>query len=141
MAVAVTLTGPQITLTINNIQYKEVQSVSFSISPDISVIHGIDSLYGQEATPTKVAVSGKINGIRLRLSGGLQAKNIKPLWTDLAQAPYISILIQDRISQEPIFSCFNAMASNETHDIDAKGVYHLSFDFVGLIPMMALDRS
>jgi hypothetical protein len=141
MSVPVVIVGAKINLYINNALYKETDSVSFSIETEINEITGIDSIYNQELAPNKVKVSGSVRGMRLRLSGGLQGKNIKPLFTDVAQSPYISILIEDRQTQENIFFCANAMVTRESHSIPAKGIYRLDFDFVGMVPLMALDRA
>ncbi len=137
----VVIVGSKINLYVNNTLYKECDSVTFTIDTDIDEIMGIDSMYSQELAPNKVKVSGQVRGMRLKLSGGLQAKNIKPLWTDVAQGAYISIRIEDRQTQEQIFSCFNAMCTSESHSIPAKGIYRLDFSWVGMVPLMALDRS
>lgn len=135
------LTGAHIKLYINNKVYKEVQSVTLSIDYGEAEIYGIDAAYPQEIAPTRVSVRGKVAGLRLKMSGGLQGINARPLFTDIAASPYISIRIQDRQSQEDIAFIPNCKISNEQHAAGAKGTYKLSFDFVGQIPLMALDRA
>lgn len=141
MAVPMTIPGARINLYVNNTLYKQCDSVSFTVETEINEIMGIDSMYCQELGPNKIKVSGQVRGMYLRLSNGLQAKSIKPLWTDVAQGAYISIRIEDRLTQEPIFSCFNAMCTSENHTIPAKGIYRLDFSWVGMVPLMALDIS
>lgn len=138
---ALTLTGPNIKLYINNTLYKEVQSISLSVDYGEDAIYGIDAEYPQEIAVTRVSVKGSISGIRLKLSGGLQGKNIRPLFTDVAASPYISIRIQDRSSGEDIFYTQNAKVIRENHSIATKQSYKLSFDFIAQIPLFALDRS
>lgn len=138
---AVTLTGARINLYINETLYKEVDSLTFTIERAIDEIPQIDSPYLAELAPNSVRVRGTINGMRLYLSGDLQGKNMIPLFNQFAEGSYIGIRIEERSSKEQIFSCFNTMISNITHTIPAKGIYRLSFNFQGIIPLFALDRS
>jgi len=141
MAQSIVLTGANIKLYVNNTLYKEVQSISLNIDYGENAIYGIDSLYAQELAPTKVSVNGSVQGIRIKLSGGLQAKNLRPLFQDLAASPYVSILIKSRYDGEDILFIPNAKVTRESHSMAAKGTYKLNFDFVGQIPLFALDRS
>ena len=135
------LTGAHIRIFLNNVPYNEVQGASFSIDYGETTIFGIDSLYAQEIASTKVEVRGSFSGIRIKLSGGLQAKSLRPLFSDASASPYISIRIQDRQSSEDILFIPHAKITRESHSIATKSSYKLSFDFVGQIPLMALDRS
>jgi hypothetical protein len=141
MAKSLVLTGAHIKLYINNKVYKEVQSISLSIDYGETEIYGIDAAYPQEIAPTKITVRGSCTGIRVKLSGGLQSANMRPLFQDIAASPYISIRIQDRDSSEDIVFIPNCKVTRESHSIATKATYKLSFDFVGQIPLMALDRS
>lgn len=135
------LTGAHIKLYINNKLYKNVQSISFDVDYGETEIYGIDSPYAQEIATTKISVKGRVNGIRLKYSGGLQAASIRPLFTDVGAAPYISIRIQDRQSGEDIIFVPQAKCTRESHQIATKSTYKLSFDFIGIVPMFALDRA
>lgn len=141
MARSLVLTGAHIKLYINNKVYKEVQSISLNIDYGETEIYGIDAEYAQEIAPTKISVRGTVNGIRLKMSGGLQASNLRPLFTDVAASPYISIRIQDRDSQEDILFIPNAKVTRESHSIATKSTYKITFDFIGQIPLFALDRA
>lgn len=141
MAQSFVLTGAHIKLYLNNKVYKEVQAVSFSVDYGESEIYGIDTPYAQEIATTKVTVRGSVQGLRLKMSGGLQGSNLRPLFTDIAASPYISIRIQDRATGEDIVLIAQAKVTRESHQIATKSTYKLSFDFVGQIPLFALDRS
>lgn len=141
MAQTFILTGAHINLYLNNKLYKEVQSVSFSVDYGETEIYGIDTPYAQEIATTKVTVRGSVQGLRQKLSGGLQGSNLRPLFTDIAASPYISIRITDRQSGEDIVLIAQAKVTRESHQIATKSTYKLSFDFVGQIPLFALDRS
>lgn len=136
-----TLTGAHIVVYINNAKYKAVQGISFTIDYGEQEIYGIDCPYPQEIAGTRISVRGKIDGLRLKNNGGLQGANARPLFVDAVASSYISIRIQDRQSQEDILFIPNAKISNQQHSIGAKAVYKMNFDFVGQIPLEALDRS
>ena len=141
MAQALVLSGANIKLYINNKVYNVVQSVTFSVDYGETEIYGIDAVYAQEIATTRVSVRGSVQGIRLKLSGGLQGANIRPLFTDIAASHYISLRISDRYSGEDIIFIPNAKVTRESHTIASKTTYKLSFDFVGQVPLFALDRS
>lgn len=135
------MTGAQINVFINNIQYKELQSISFSVDYGEEEIRGIDSPYAQEIALSKITVQGQVNGLRIKQSGGLQGKNMRPLFTDVAAGAYISIRITDATTKEDILYIPQAKVTNESHTISAKSTYKLNFGFKGMIPLFALDRS
>lgn len=141
MSKSLILAGAHIKLYVNNKVYKEVQSISLDVDYGETEIYGIDSAYPQEIATTRIVVRGSVRGIRQKYSGGLQASNLRPLFTDLAASPYISIRIQDRSTGEDIVFIPNCKVTRENHQIQAKGIYRLNFDFVGQIPQFALDRS
>jgi hypothetical protein len=141
MARSLVLTGAHIRLYVNNKLYKEVQSVGLNMDYGETEIYGIDSAYPQEIAPGKTMVRGSVNGIRIKYSGGLQAAALRPLFTDIAASPYVSIRIQDRQTGEDIVFIPNAKVTRENHMIATKSTYKLNFEFVGQIALFALDRA
>jgi hypothetical protein len=141
MSQPLVLTGAHIVLYVNNKIYKEVQSITLSVDYGESEIYGIDSPWPQEIAPTKVAVRGSVQGIRVKYSGGLQASNMRPLFTDIAASPYVSIRIHDRSTGEDIVFIPNAKVTRENSSAATKSTYKLNFEFVGMIPLFALDRA
>lgn len=136
-----TITGARVLVYINGDVYNECQSISLDIDYSESEIYGIDSVYVQEIAPGKVSVRGSINGLRTTLSGGLQAKNMRPLALNILTSPYISLRIVDRLTSEDIIFIPQCKVTREKHQTGAKQKYSLSFDFVGVVPLLALDRS
>jgi hypothetical protein len=141
MAVPVVLSGANIKIYINNKVYTSVQSVAFTVDYGEAEIRGIDSPYAQEIAGNNITVRGQVNGLRIKLSGGLQAISLRPLFTDVAASPYVSIRIQDRATQEDIIFIPNCKVTLESHSIMAKQTYKLNFSFVGQVPLFALDRA
>jgi hypothetical protein len=104
-------------------------------------IYGIDSPWPQDIAGGRVTVKGNVRGLRVKNSGGLQAGNLRPLFTDLAASPYISIRVQDRATGEDIYFIPNAKVSMESHSVNIKETYKLNFSFTGQMILFALDRS
>lgn len=141
MAQSLVLTGALIKIYLNNKVYKEVRSFSLNVDYGEYEIYGIDSQFAQEIAPSKLTVRGSISGIRVKYSGGLQASNLRPLFQDFAASSYISIRVTDRSTGEDIVFIPRAKILRENHVATSKGVYSLNFDFAGIIPLFALDRS
>lgn len=141
MGVPLVLAGPNIKLYLNNKVYKEVQAISITVDYGEMEIFGIDAPYAQEIASTRITVKGQVSGLRLKLSGGLQASNLRPLFLDSAAAPYISLRIQDRATGEDILFIPKVKITLESHAIATKSSYKLNFNFIGQIPLFALDRS
>lgn len=141
MAQPITLTGAHIKLYINNQVYKVVQSITLTIDYGEQEIYGIDAAHAQEIAPTRLSIRGSVQGLRVKNSGGLQAQNMRPLFIDLLASPYISIRIQDRSTSEDILYIPQAKVSSESHSAATKSTYKMNFNFVGQVPLMALDRS
>ena len=135
------ISGAQIIIWLNEKKFNTSQSLSFSVDTGETYIYGIDSAFAQEIATTKVSVTGNINGLRLRSSGGIQALNGKSPIADLMSSPYISIRIQDRVTQEDIIFIPRCKIGNESHSVSAKGTYKINFSFMGLLPLFALDRA
>ena len=138
-----TLTGADIKVYINNKVYPFIRSINVKIDYGETETKGIDSVFAQEISSTGVTIRGSVTGVRVKLSGGLQAMSMRPLnlATDIAANPYISIRIQDRSTSEDILFIPSAKVSAESHIIAVKQSYQLNFDFVGTVPQFALDRT
>jgi hypothetical protein len=138
-----TITGANVKVYINNKVYPFIKSLSVNVEYGEEPIYGIDSPFAQEIATTKITVRGSVQGLRVSLSGGLQAMNMRPLnlITDIMANPYVSIRIQDRKTQEDILFIPTAKVVKESHVMTAKQTYQLNFDFVGMVPLFALDRS
>ena len=114
-----TITGADVKVYINNKVYPYIKSISVKIDYGEQPIKGIDSAFAQEIASTGVTITGSVTGMRVKLSGGLQAMNMRPLnlAADIAANPYISIRIQDRSTSEDILFIPNAKVSSEAHVI------------------------
>lgn len=129
-------------LYINNKIYPVTQSVSISHDTGEYAIYGINSPYPQEiAGGGQDMVKGNATLVRTRNSGGVQAVNLRPLFSDIAASNYVSLRLEDRSTGETLWSVPKAKITNVKETAQAKGIYHITFDFVGQIMFWPLDLS
>lgn len=133
------ITGSTIKLFIGGVLYPEAQSISWSIDYGEEPIYGIDSPFPQEIGQTRMSVQGQVSGIRIKLSGGIQSRNARTLIKDSLQAPYTSIQIRDRSTDEILLFVPQAKITNQSSSVSAKSVMQLSFGFKGIIPLEPND--
>ena len=141
MASYQTISGAMIKIYIGGVLYPEAQSVSFMIDYGEDPIYGIDSAFPQEIRQTRVSVQGKVTGIRIKNSGGIQSRNARTLIKESLLAPYTSIQIKDRLTDEVILFVSNAKVVNESFSVGIKGTAQVSFDFKGIIPLQPNDMA
>jgi len=135
------LQGAAIKIFINEALYPQAEAFSYSLDYGERPIYGIDIPFPQEIHNTQASINGSIQGIRLSNSGGLQAVGARPKYNEILRAPYVSIRIQDRKSEEDLIFIPQAKISNQSVSATATGLLRLSFNFVGLIGLEPLDRS
>jgi hypothetical protein len=129
-------------LYVNNKIYPVTQSVSVTIDTGEYSIYGINSPYPQEiAGGGQNVVKGSATLVRTRNSGGVQAVNLRPLFSDIAASEYAALRLEDRSTGETLWSIPKAKIFNVRETTSAKGIYHISLEFVGQILFWPLDLS
>ena len=129
-------------LYVNNRIYPITQNVSINIDTGEYSIYGINSPDPQEiAGGGQTMVKGSITTVRTKNSGGVQGANLRPLFSDRAASSYVSLRLEDRSTGETLWSVPKAKISNVKESAQAKGIYHISFDFIGQILYWPLDLS
>lgn len=142
MANSLIVTGALCRLYVNNKVYSVAQSVSMTQETGEYEIRGINSPYPQEiAGGGQISVKGSCKGVRVKNSGGVQGANARPLFSDVAASNYVSLRLEDRSTGETIWSIPKAKLSNVNESVAIKGVYQVSFDFIGQILFWPLDLS
>lgn len=133
--------GADVKLYIGGKLYPEVQSISYTIEYMENEIYGIDSIYPQEIKTDRIAVRGTVQGIRIKLTGGLQAYNIRPRLVDILGSPYVSLEVKDRHTDVRLFFLPQMKVTSETNSVASKGVMRVSFKFKGIVPYGEMDFS
>jgi len=141
MATYQTISGATVKIFLGGVLYPEAQSISYMIDYGEDSIYGVDSAFAQEIRQTRVSVKGSITGIRIKASGGIQSRNARTLIKEALHAPYVSIQIKDRSSDEVILFVAQTKITNESFSVSAKGIVSVSFNFSGIIPMGSNDLS
>ena len=139
MSQSVVLTGAQCKVYFGGKLYESLQSLNYTIDYGETEIYGMDSQHPQEIAPTRMSVQGSVNGLRIKLTGGLQGYDMRTKISQVLFGPYVSLRIKDRHSGQDIFWCPQVKITSENVQIMAKGVVKLNFNFKGIIPYNALD--
>lgn len=140
MAQSLSLSGAEVRLYISGKAYPEAQSISWTIDYGEEETYGVDSHFAQEIAPTIIKVSGKITGVRVKVSGGLQGAAARAKISDILKASYTSLRVQDISTDKELLWLPQMRVTTENIDISAKGIARLSFNFKGIIPYNEMDR-
>lgn len=141
MSQSVVLKGAECKLIIGGKLYPEVQQISYTIDYGETEIYGIDSIFPQEIATTRISVQGNVSGVRVKLSGGLQGKDITTKINQRLIAPYVSLEIRERQSDTKLIFVPQIKVISESVQIISKGVVKLNFSFKGIIPYNPLDMA
>jgi hypothetical protein len=127
---------------INGKIYGVTQDVSVNVDVGAYPVYGINSPYPQEiATGGQNSVKGTAHVVRTRNSGGLQATGAVQLFSNLGSTNYSSLRLEDRSTGETLWSIPKAQILNIKESVSKKGLYNISFDFIGQILFYPLDLS
>lgn len=141
MSNSTVLAGANCKIYLGGNLYPEAQQVTYTIDYGEQEIFGIDSPYSQEIATTRMSVQGNVQGLRLKLSGGLQGKDIITKINQKLFAPYISFEVRDRQSDTKIIFVPQCKITTQNVQIGAKGIVKLNFSFKGIIPYEPLDMN
>lgn len=139
MSQSVVLSGANCKVFIGGKLYPEVQQITYTHDYGEQETYGIDSPFPQEIATTRISVQGTVSGVRLKLSGGLQGKDIVTKINQRLFAPYVSFEVRDRQSETKIIFIPQCKITSENVQIMAKGVVKLNFNFKGIIAYNPLD--
>ena len=141
MGQSVVLKGAECKLYIGGTLYPEVQQIVYTIDYGENEIYGIDSIFPQEISTTRMSVQGTVSGVRVKLSGGLQGKDATTKINQRLIAPYVSIELRERQSDTKLIFIPQCKISDESMQVGAKGTAKLNFKFKGIIPYNPLDMN
>lgn len=139
MAQSVVLKGAEVKMYVGGKLFSEVQSIQYTIDYGETEIYGIDSQFPQEIAPGRVSVQGSVQGLVIKMVGGLQAYDLRTKINEILHGPYVSLRLKDRYSDSDIFWLPQMKVINEQISIPAKGLVRISFQFKGIIPYNPLD--
>jgi len=136
---AVSLSGSLVKVYISGSLFTNVQSVNYTIDYGINEIGGVDSPFPQEVVPTRISVTGTISGLVIKGAGGLQGAGVTSKIIDVMNQSYVSIRIVDRHTDQNLLFVAQAMITNESVSVSAKGLARSSFGFKGIVPLQSGD--
>lgn len=132
MAIAKTLRGPDIKVFINGRIYAPVTSFRFNTATGRRPIMGIDQGTPFELAPGPQHVTGTIEVLRIRNSGGLEGAGIAAPESLILQEKYFTLTVIDRVTDSVILQIDEAALVDQNWSAVAKGVVAGSFSFEGM---------
>jgi hypothetical protein len=132
MATNRVVSGAQVILFVNGVQFGNVRSFTFKPSNISKRIMTLDTHIANELIPTILIVSGQIQLYRINNDGGAEGKQLAPPPTNITRARYVSLLLQNRISQETIFRTDTAMITEQTWAVGTSQLMIGSLSFESL---------
>lgn len=93
----------------------------------------IDSVITRQLAPRMFGVSGTIQILRGRSTGGLEGAGMVPQAEAMLRQKYLTIELQDRISQDIVYRALMCEVQQQDWQIQAKGLVVGTFQFIGII--------
>ena len=135
---SVTLSGAQIKLLINDVEYGQAQAIQYTIDTADQEIYGIDSIFPQEIAPSRSQVYGTISGLRVN-NFDLQSMGIRDNNSTFLGSGYSSIRLVSRVDGKNIIEIPMARISNEQFSVSAKGTAKVTFSFRAILAKQSGD--
>ena len=132
MAINKIIRGPDLLCYINGNLIGEFTDLSYSIDYGRKAIFAIDSLSPYEIAPGPVKVSGKIDLLRIRGSGGLEGRGLVARISQLTKEKYVNLTIIDKVLDLEILKVTKAQVITQQWSVSAKKQMVGSFTFEGI---------
>lgn len=133
MGQSFTLAGAHLKCYINGKLLGYVISVpSFQVRHEWAPLREIDSLLARQLAPRMYEVSGNIQVLRGRSTGGLEGAGLVSSGESMMLQKYLTIELQDRFTQDIVFRAVSCEANNQQWQIQTRGLVVGSFNFTGI---------
>jgi hypothetical protein len=104
----------------------------WSIQSSWGALREIDSVVARQLAPRTYACNGTIQILRGRSTGGLEGLGLVAAAESMLLQKYASIEVQDRCTDEIIFSAHHCQVDSQSWKVDSKGLIIGTFNFQGL---------
>ena len=105
---------------------------ALTIQSNWAELREIDSVVARQLTPRTYSVTGTIQVLRGRSTGGLEGMGLTATGSSMLLQKYLTIELQDRITDDIVMSIHECQIDNQSWKIDAKGLVIGTFNFRGL---------
>lgn len=95
-------------------------------------LRAIDSPVVRSRVPRMYGVNGTMQVLRGRSTGGLEGAGMVPSAQAMLRQKYLTIELQDRITQDIVFSVRQCDVDDQSWQIQAKGLVVGTFNFTGI---------
>jgi hypothetical protein len=105
---------------------------AWTVATEWAELREIDNATGAQLTPRTYTVNGTIQILRGRSTGGLEGAGLVPSAEAFLRQKYLVIEIQDRVTQDIIFSAQKCQVISQQWSVSPKGLLIGNFNFRGL---------
>lgn len=105
---------------------------AWNIQTNWGELNEIDNAQARALAPRRFAVNGTIQILRGRYTGGLEGAGLVPTAETMLGQKYLTIELQDRISQDIVFRALLCQVDQQQWQINPKGLVIGTFNFKGL---------
>jgi hypothetical protein len=132
MAIVHTLRGADIKVYINSKLFRPVTGLSFTINTGRKAINGIDINTPFELAPGSTRITGSMEIVRARMSGGLEGQGVSAPQNVLLMEKYFSLALVDRMTDSVVLYIEECSVVDQNWHIPSRGIMTGSFTFEGI---------
>jgi hypothetical protein len=104
---------------------------AWNVTSSWGELRELDSVSARQLTPRAYGCSGTIQVIRGRGTGGLEGAELVPSGSNMLLQKYLTIEIQDRITQDVVYRAVQCAIDNQQWQIQ-RGIVMGTFNFKGI---------
>lgn len=132
MGITKTLSGADISVYVNGRLFPPVSEITWQANTGRHAIQGIDKAEPQELVPGNTTITGTMEIIRTKRSGGIEGAGLMASVTKILQEKYFSLLLIDRSTDSVLLYIEDASVDGYTGRAGARGIVTLSVQFEGI---------
>jgi hypothetical protein len=133
MGASFTIAGAHLKCYINGKLLGYVMAVpAWNISTDWAELREIDNPVANQLAPRTYSVSGTIQILRGRSTGGLEGAGLVPSADAMLRQKYLTVELQDRITQDIVYHAAFCQVIQQQWSVNAKGLTTGTFNFKGI---------
>ena len=133
MALSFAIPGSTLKVYVNSQLLGWVTGIpTWTITTEWARIREIDSSITRQLVPRSYTVSGTLQVVRGRYTGGAEGAGLIPSAENMLRQKYLTIEVQDITTQDIVYRAKHCQVMNQTWRIDGRGVVTGTLNFEGL---------
>ena len=105
---------------------------AWNVRSESGRLREIDNVLTKQFAPRLYEVAGTLQVLRGRSTGGLEGAGLVPTAEAMLRQKYLTIEIQDRITQDIVYRALQCTVQQQQWQINARGIVTGTFNFEGI---------